>query len=158
MVANLFARDFTPRGPHPVWSADITSLGTDAGGRYLAIVLDLFHREVVGCWSLQPRMTADHVGDALTRGWFRRQPAPGLIHPSDRGSPYASQAFQAKRAPYGRVCSMSRKGHGWANGVRSNLLRISIKVLSAGSTGAKTLPTAGWALFTITRRVAATAP
>ena len=75
----------------------------------MAIVLDLFHREVVG-GSLKPRMTADRVGAALTRGWLRRQPAPGLIHPSDRGSPYASQAFQAHLAPYGRVCSMSRQG------------------------------------------------
>ncbi len=60
-------------------------------------------------------MTADLVTDALTRGWLRLQPAPGLIHPSDRGSPYASHAFRAMLAQDGMVCSMSRKGHGWDN-------------------------------------------
>ncbi len=88
---NLLARDFTPNGPNQVWSADITYLWTDEGWLYLAIVLDLFNREVVG-WSLKPRMTADLVGDALTMGWFRRKPAPGLIHHSDRGSQHASHA------------------------------------------------------------------
>jgi putative transposase len=80
----------------------------------LAIALDLFNRAVVG-GSLQPRMTADLVTDALTRGWLRRQPASGLIHPSDRGSQYASHAFLAKLAQSGMVCSMSRKCHGWDN-------------------------------------------
>ncbi len=58
-------------------------------------MLDLFNREVVG-WSLKPRMTADIVTDALTMAWFRRKPAAGLIHHSDRGSQYASHAFQSK--------------------------------------------------------------
>ncbi|MBK1720276.1 hypothetical protein CKO27_22005 [Thiocystis violacea] len=107
---NRLARDFAPSGPNQVWSADITYLWTDEGWLYLAIVLDLFNREVVG-WSLKPRLTADRVADALTMGWFRRQPAPGLIHHSDRGSQYASHAFQEKLAQYGMVCSMSRKGN-----------------------------------------------
>jgi transposase InsO family protein len=114
VAENLLARDFAPSGPNQVWSADITYLWTDEGWLYLAIVLDLFNREVVG-WSLKPRMTADLVGDALTMGWFRRKPAPGLIHHSDRGSQYASHAFQAKLAEYGMVCSMSRKGNCWDN-------------------------------------------
>jgi transposase InsO family protein len=114
VAENLLARDFTPSGPNQVWSADITYLWTDEGWLYLAIVLDLFNREVVG-WSLKPRMTADLVGDALTMGWFRRKPAPGLIHHSDRGSQYASHAFQAQLAQYGMVCSMSRKGNCWDN-------------------------------------------
>ena len=66
-------------------------------------------------WSLQPRLTADSVTEALTMAGFRRQPAPGLVHPSDCGSPYASHACQEKLAEYGRVCSMSRKGDGWDN-------------------------------------------
>jgi putative transposase len=114
VAENLLARDFTPSGPNQVWSADITYLWTDDGWLYLAIVLDLFNREVVG-WSLKPRMTADLVTDALTMGWFRRKPAPGLIHHSDRGSQYASHAFQATLAQYGMVCSMSRKGNCWDN-------------------------------------------
>jgi putative transposase len=78
------------------------------------VVLDLFNREIVG-WSIRPRMTADIVMDALTMAWFRRQPAAGLIHHSDRGSQYASQAFQGKHTAYGMVCSMSRKGNCWDN-------------------------------------------
>jgi hypothetical protein len=97
---NLPARDVTPSGPNQLRSADITDLWTDEGWLYLAIVLDLFNRGVVG-WSLKPRMTADLVGDALTMGWFRRKPASGLIHHSDRGSQYASHAFQVKPAEYG---------------------------------------------------------
>jgi putative transposase len=60
----------------------------------LAIVLDLFNREVVG-WSLKPKMTADIVTDALTMAWFRRKPAPGLIHHSDRGSQYIGSIMQS---------------------------------------------------------------
>jgi transposase InsO family protein len=80
----------------------------------LAIVLDLFNREVVG-WSLKPRMTSDIVTDALTMAWFRRRPAAGLMHHSDRGSQYASHAFQDKLKEYGMICSMSRKGNCWDN-------------------------------------------
>jgi len=80
----------------------------------LANVLDLFNREVVG-WSLKPRMTADIVTDALTMTGFRKKPAPGLLHHSDRGSQYASHAFQDKLKEYGMTCSMSRKGNCWDN-------------------------------------------
>ncbi len=107
---NLLERDVAPSGPNQVRSADIADLWTDEGWLYLAIVPGLFNREVVG-WSPTPRRTADLVGDAPTMGWFRRKPALGLIHHSDRGSQYASHAFQAKLAEYGMVCSMSRKGN-----------------------------------------------
>ncbi len=111
---NLLDRNFTPTAPNQVWTSDITYLWTDEGWLYLAIVLDLFNREVVG-WSLKPRMTADIVTDALTMAWFRRRPPPGLMHHSDRGSQYASHAFQGKLKEYGMVCSMSRKGNCWDN-------------------------------------------
>ena len=114
VAENRLARDFTPSAPNQVWTSDITYLWTDEGWLYLAIVLDLFNREVVG-WSLKPRLTADLVTDALTMAWFRRRPAPGLIHHSDRGSQYASHAFQEKLTQYGMVCSMSRKGNCWDN-------------------------------------------
>lgn len=81
---------------------------------YLAIVLDLFNREVVG-WSIKPRMTADIVTDALTMAWFRRKPEAGAILHSDRGSQYASQAMTARLAEYGMTASMSRKGNCWDN-------------------------------------------
>ena len=88
----------------------MTYIWTDAGWLYLAVVIDLFHREVVG-WSIKPRMTADIVMDALTMAWFRRKPAPGLMHHSDRGSQYASHAFQARLKAYAMTCSMRRKGN-----------------------------------------------
>ena len=100
--------------PNQIWTSDITYLWTDEGWLYLAIVLDLFNREVVG-WSLKPRMTTDIVTDALTMAWFRKRPAPGLMHHSDRGSQYASHAFQDKLKEFGMTCSMSRKGNCWDN-------------------------------------------
>jgi transposase InsO family protein len=114
VAPNLLDRNFTPTAPNQVWTSDITYLWTDEGWLYLAIVLDLFNREVVG-WSLKPRMTADIVTDALTMAWFRRKPAAGLMHHSDRGSQYASHAFQDKLAEFGMTCSMSRKGNCWDN-------------------------------------------
>lgn len=114
IAPNLLDRNFTPAAPNQVWTSDITYLWTDEGWLYLAIVLDLFNREVVG-WSLKPRMTADIVTDALTMAWFRRKPASGVLHHSDRGSQYASHAFQDKLTEYGMTCSMSRKGNCWDN-------------------------------------------
>lgn len=114
IAPNLLDRNFTPSAPNQVWTSDITYLWTDEGWLYLAIVLDLFNREVVG-WSLKPRMTADIVTDALTMAWFRRKPAPGVLHHSDRGSQYASGDFQDKLSEYGMTCSMSRKGNCWDN-------------------------------------------
>ena len=114
MAPNLLDRNFTPSAPNQVWTSNISYLWTDEGWLYLAIVLDLFNREVVG-WSLKPRMTADLVTDALTMAWFRRKPAVGLMHHSDRGSPYASQPFQNMLKEYGMAGSMSRKGNCWDN-------------------------------------------
>lgn len=114
IAPNLLERDFSPQAPNQVWTTDITYLWTDEGWLYLAIVLDLFNREVVG-WSLKPRMTSEIVTDALTMAWFRRRPAAGLICHSDRGSQYASAAFQDKLTEYGMRCSMSRKGDCWDN-------------------------------------------
>ena len=114
VAANLLERNFTPEAPNCIWSADLTYVWTDEGWLYLAVVLDLFNREVVG-WSIKERMSADIVTDALTMAWFRRHPEPGLIHHSDRGSQYASHAFQVKLGEYGMRCSMSRKGNCWDN-------------------------------------------
>ncbi len=92
VAPNVVDRNFAPTAPNQVWTADLTYIWTAAGWLYLAIVLDLFNREVVG-WSIKPRMTADIVVDALTMAWFRRKPAPGLLfHSGDRGSQYAKTA------------------------------------------------------------------
>ena len=114
VAPNRLNRDFTPAAPNQAWSADITYIWTDEGWLYLAVVLDLFNREVIG-WSIKARMTAEIVMDALTMAWFRRKPAPEVLHHSDRGSQYAGGAFQAQLAQYGMTCSMSRKGNCWDN-------------------------------------------
>jgi transposase InsO family protein len=114
VAPNLLARNFTPEVPNRVWTGDITYIQTGEGWLYLAIVLDLFNREIVG-WSIKPRMTADIVTDALTMAWFRRKPGPVVIFHSDRGSQYASQAMTAKLTEYGMTASMSRKGNCWDN-------------------------------------------
>ena len=114
VAENLLERNFAPEAPNRAWSADLTYVWTDEGWLYLAVVLDLFNREVVG-WAIKQRMSADIVTDALSMAWFRRRPEPGLMHHSDRGSQYASHAFQTKLAEYGMRCSMSRKGNCWDN-------------------------------------------
>ena len=114
VAPNLLARNFTPEAPDRVWTGDITYIRTDQGWLYLAIVLDLFNREIVG-WSIKPSMTADLVTDALTMAWFRRKPDAGIIFHSDRGSQYASLAMSARLGDYGMTASMSRKGNCWDN-------------------------------------------
>jgi transposase InsO family protein len=114
VAPNLLDRKFSPTAPNLVWGSDITYIWTDEGWLYLAIVLDLFNREVVG-WSIKPSMASDIVVDALSMAWFRRKPAPGLIYHSDRGSQYAGHVFQAQLKEYSMVCSMSRKGNCWDN-------------------------------------------
>ena len=87
IAPDLLARNFNPQAPDRVWSSDITYIATDEGWLYLAAVIDLFSRQVVG-WSMQPHMQASLVTDALRMARFRRHPAPGLIFHSDRGSQY----------------------------------------------------------------------
>ena len=114
VAPNLLARNFMPDAPNRVWTGDITYIHTSEGWLYLAVVLDLFNREIVG-WSIKPRMTADIVLDALTMAWFRRKPGAGVLFHSDRGSQYASRAMAVKLAEYGMTASMSRKGNCWDN-------------------------------------------
>jgi putative transposase len=114
IAPNLLDRQFLPEAPNRVWTGDITYIATSEGWLYLAIVLDLFNREIVG-WSIKPRMTADIVTDALTMAWFRRKPNQGVLFHSDRGSQYASAAMRTKLNDYGMTASMSRKGNCWDN-------------------------------------------
>ena len=85
IAANLLQRNFTAAAPNQVWTGDTTYLATDEGWLYLAVVLDLFSRQVVG-WSMQPHMQSLLVTDALRMAWFRRAPDKGVIFHSDRGS------------------------------------------------------------------------
>ena len=85
IAANLLQRNFTASAPNQVWTGDITYIATDEGWLYLAVVLDLFSRQVVG-WSMQAHMQSSLVTDALRMAWFRRAPEAGVIFHSDRGS------------------------------------------------------------------------
>ncbi|TCO80459.1 integrase-like protein [Plasticicumulans lactativorans] len=114
VAANVLDRHFAPDAPNRVWAGDITYIATAESWLYRAVVIDLFNREVIG-WSIKPRMTTDLVLDALSMAWFRRRPGADVLFHSDRGSQYASQAYQARLAAYGMRGSMSRKGNGWDN-------------------------------------------
>lgn len=120
VVPDLVQRRFTPAAPNIVWSGDITYLPTDEGWLYLAAVLELHSRQVVG-WSLQPHMHSALVKDALLMACFRRQPAAGLIFHSDRGSQYCSRDFQDTLKAWGIRSSMSRKGNCWDNAPTESL-------------------------------------
>ncbi len=114
VAPNLLGRDFTAAGPDRVWLADLTYIRTAEGWLYLAVVLDLFSRRVVG-WAM-----ADHLGHelalaALDMAIARRRPAPGLIHHSDRGVQYAAHEYRKRLKQHGMLCSMSRKGDRWDN-------------------------------------------
>ena len=113
---NVLNRQFNPTGPNQAWVADISYIRTRSGWLYLAVVLDLFARKVVG-WAMAPDMQATLVCQALQLAIAQRCPAPGLIVHSDRGSQYASAAHQALLTQHGLVGSMSRKGNCWDNAV-----------------------------------------
>jgi transposase InsO family protein len=114
VAENQLNRDFSPATSNRVWTTDITYIWTMQGWVYLAVVLDLYSRRVVG-WSLDKHMTTALVMRALTMAVNLRKPPLGLLHHSDRGSQYASHAYQATLRAYGMVCSMSRKGNCWDN-------------------------------------------
>ena len=111
---NLLGRDFSPSAPNKVWASDITYLPTAQGWVYLAVVLDLFSRKVVG-WSLASHMRDDLCIAALERAATTRQPGSGLIHHSDRGVQYASTDYVRALAVFGAQRSMSGKGDCWDN-------------------------------------------
>jgi putative transposase len=114
VAPDLVQRQFNPDAPNELWSGDITYIATDEGWLYLAAVIDLFSRQVVG-WSMKEHMQTSLVKDALTMACFRRRPAAGLIFHSDRGSQYCSSEFQDALKDWGIRSSMSRKGNCWDN-------------------------------------------
>lgn len=113
---NLLNREFEVTQPDTVYAADVTYVWTQEGWLYLAVVIDLCSRRIVG-WSMSSRMKAKLVCDALQMALWRRRPKAGLIHHSDRGSQYASKAFRRLLKAHGIIGSMSRKGDCWDNAV-----------------------------------------
>ena len=116
LFENVLNREFSPAAPDRAYASDITYVWTQEGWLYLAVVIDLFSRKIVG-WSMSSRMKASLVCDALTMALWQRKPKPGLIVHSDRGSQYASHEYRKLLNNWLCIGSMSRKGNCWDNAV-----------------------------------------
>jgi len=116
VAKNVLNREFITATPNKVWVTDITYLWTIEGWLYIAAVLDLFSRRIVG-WAMAGHMEGSLVAAALDMALGRRQPEAGLLHHSDRGVQYASHDYQAQLKTAGITVSMSRKGNCWDNAV-----------------------------------------
>lgn len=114
VASNVLDQDFTADGPDQKWGVDISYVWTAEGWLYLAIVLDLFSRRIVG-WQLSDRMKRGSAMDALQRAINLRRPQPGLIHHSDRGSQYCSDDYRRMLRDYGFIASMSGRGNCYDN-------------------------------------------
>ena len=112
---NLVA-ELETTGPNQIWVSDITYVWTLEGWHYLAVVMDLYSRHIVG-WAMDKRMKNKLTLDALAMAYWRRKPPIGLLHHSDRGSQYACYDYQKRLRAYGMIPSMSRKGNCWDNAV-----------------------------------------
>jgi putative transposase len=114
VAPNILGRDFTTISPNQKWLSDITYVATDEGWLYLACVLDLHGREIVG-WSMGDRITKELVIAALRQARMRRGNPKGVLTHSDMGVQYCSYDYQSLLMEYGYICSMSRKGNCWDN-------------------------------------------
>ena len=116
IAPNVLERDFEPEAPNQSWATDVTYVHTAEGWLYLAVMLDLFSRRVVG-WAASITNDRALALEALERAVAARRPRPGLVHHSDRGSPYASADYRCALEKRGLVASMSRTGDCWDNAV-----------------------------------------
>jgi putative transposase len=114
IAGNVLDRQFAAEAPNRKWVADFTYIWTAEGWLYVAVVIDLFSRRVVG-WSMSDTMTAQLVTDALVMAIWRRGKPDALLHHSDQGSQYTSEQFQRLMTDNGVACSMSRSGNVWDN-------------------------------------------
>ncbi len=114
IAENYLNRVFTAEKPNEVWLTDITYIYTDEGWLYLAAIMDMCSRRIVG-WSMADHLRTELPLEALNMATCQRQFEPELVHHSDRGSQYASDAYQAELKQHGMICSMSRKGNCWDN-------------------------------------------
>jgi len=114
VAKNILNRQFTALSPNQKWVVDITYIPTDEGWLYLAGIMDLCSRKIVG-WSMREHMPTELVSEAMTMAILRRRPGPGLLHHSDRGVQYASQDYRHLLDLHGIEASMSGKGDCWDN-------------------------------------------
>jgi transposase InsO family protein len=116
VAPNVVQRRFAAARPNQLWVADISYIGTWEGFLYLAVILDVYSRRIVG-WAIDDNMRTELPLEALAMAMRDRRPGPGLVHHSDRGSQYASRAYRKALKDKGIICSMSRKGDCWDNAV-----------------------------------------
>ncbi len=116
VAANLLNRDFSATAPNQKWVGDISYVWTDEGWMYLAVVIDIYSRAVIG-WSIQPTMSRQLVCDALMMALWRRGFPRGVLFHSDKGSQYCSNDYQKLLKSFDFICSMSRKGNCWDNAI-----------------------------------------
>jgi putative transposase len=119
---NVLNQVFAAAAPNRVWTADITAIPTREGWEYLAVLLDLYSRRVVG-WAMRPTLDTELVCAAWHLAVGRRRPGPGLIHHSDRGCQYTSDRYQALLRAQAVTCSMSRRGNCWDNAPTESFFR-----------------------------------
>jgi putative transposase len=131
VAPNLLDRQFAAERPNQRWIADFTYIWTAEGWLYVAAVIDLFSRRVVG-WSMKAEMTAQLVTDALVMAIWRRGRPDALVHHSNQGSQYTSEQFQRLMADNGIACSMSRSGNVWDNAAMESFFS-SLKTERIGS-------------------------
>lgn len=135
VAPNVLNRKFKVDAPDRVWASDITYIATRTGFSYLAVILDLHSRMVVG-WSLQSHMRTELIEEALIAALGSREPSPDLLHHSDRGSQYASQAYRDHLDSLGIAVSMSRRGNCWDNAVVESFFGTLKQELVQGSSWA----------------------
>jgi putative transposase len=146
VAPNVLNRQFTPAAPNQAWVSDITYVPTGEGWLYLAAVMDLYSRRIIG-WAMGTRIDQALVGAALTVALRRRQPAPGCLHHSDRGSQYASAAYQHLLTAHGLIPSMSRTGNCWDNAPMESFFH-TLKVEALHDQTFRTRAEARQAIFT----------
>jgi transposase InsO family protein len=125
VAPNLLNRDFNTTAPNQKWVGDVSYIWTEEGWMYLAVVIDLYSRTVIG-WSMQPSMSRQLVCDALMMALWRRGFPRAVLFHSDRGSQYCSHDYQKLLKLYGFICSMSRRGNCWDNAIAESFFH-SIK-------------------------------
>ena len=116
VATNILGQRFSPYAANVAWATDITYIRTDEGWLYLATVIDLYSRRIIG-WSMGTRLVTKLIIDALAMALLQRKPPQGVIHHSDRGSQYCSAVYQALLSKHGFICSMSGKGNCYDNAV-----------------------------------------
>ncbi len=126
IAENILNREFKAVAPNRVWVGDISYIWTKEGWLYLAVVIDLYSKAVVG-WAVSEHLRAKLVADALLQAIWQRQPRTGLVFHSDRGIQYASESFKNLLNLYNLILSMSRKGNCWDNAVAESFFK-TIKV------------------------------